>query len=131
MCIRDRVKAAKQISREEARETAAKAASVKTSSLKDDSDEEGKMPSYCFTADNMSIAITKQGGYLSYLVNSREVSDRNVSEDQCKEAAERFLTQNGYQSLKQTYYEIKGGLMTINYAGTQGEVVLYLSLIHI
>lgn len=125
------VKAAKQVSREEAREAAAKAAGTETASLKDDSDEEGKMPSYCFTAESLNVAVTKQGGYLSYLVNSREVSDRMVSEDQCKEAAERFLTQNGYQSLKQTYYEIKGGLMTINYAGTQGEVVLYPDLVKV
>ncbi|WP_195543214.1 germination protein YpeB [Massiliimalia timonensis] len=125
------VKSAKEVSREEAKSSVAKLLKISTDELKDDSDEAGKMPSYCFYSDNLNVAVTKQGGYLSYLVNSRQIGERSVSEEDCLQAAARFLNSMGYSSMKQTYYEINGNLITINYAATQDKVTCYPDLMKV
>lgn len=119
------------VSQEEAAAAAARAAGLEPDALAADSDEEGKMPSYCFSAGTLSIAVTKQGGYLSYLIDSRELGEARRSEEECLQAAQQYLDSMGYTPLKQTYYEINQGLMTINYAAVQDSVVCYPDLIKV
>lgn len=87
------------------------------------------MPSYGFAADGVDISITKQGGYLSYMLKSRAAGNRKLSDADALKKAQEYLDGLGVQSLRVTYYEISGNVMTINYAYTQDGVLMYTDLV--
>ena len=125
------LRGAPAVSRKDAAAVAAEAAGLSPDALDDEPEEAGKMPSYCFSAGTLSLAVTKQGGRLSYLIDSRTIGEARRSEEECREAAQRFLDAAGFSPLQQTYYEIDQGLMTLNYAAVQDSVVCYPDLIKV
>jgi spore germination protein len=122
---------AKEISKEEAKQIAANAAGLSVDQLQDDSDEEGKMPSYCFYTDEYNIAVTKAGGWVNYMVHYRQNGEATMSAEECIELANQYLESIGITSMKQTYYEINDNAMTINYAYNQDGVTCYTDLIKV
>lgn len=127
----EKLKGAAEVSRADALKKASKVSGIAQSQLKEGGDEEGKMPSYAFTADGTDISITKQGGYLSYLLRSRTIETRKLSVSDALKKAQEYLDGLGVQSLRVTYYEITGNLMTINYAYTQDGVLMYTDLVKV
>ena len=122
----------KEVTRQEARQIAAKAAGVGLDTLRDGSDEAGKMPCYVFTDNNTrTISVTKQGGYVTYLLNSRQVSDARFGNEAAVKKAREYLTRLGIGSMVETYYEVNGGLLTVNFAQSQGDVTIYPDLIKV
>lgn len=119
------------VTREEARRTAAIGAEVGISMLKDSNDENSKMPSYCFEAENLNVSVTKNGGYLNYMVNSRTIEEKKLDADEAIQKAEEYLKKHGIEGLQKTYYEIENGKCMINYAGVQDGVLLYPDLVKI
>lgn len=122
---------AAKILMEEARKTAAKACGVSTDALKNEEDEQGVMPSYCFTGTDCNTAVTMQGGYLSYFMKYRTVGEEKRSVQDCEDAALSYLRKVGIQSVRSTYYEKNGGLITFNFAYHQNGVVCYSDLIKV
>lgn len=94
-------------------------------------DENSSMPSYTFYADGVNIAITKQGGYMSYMLQSRVVENSSISHEQALERAKEYLSLLGLNSMEQTYYEVTNNIMTINYAYKQNGVIVYTDLIKV
>lgn len=120
-----------EISRAEARSIAAKATGLDGAQLKDDDDEEGNMPSYCFKTEDINIAVTKKGGLLSYYLKNRTVEEEAKTAEECIAAANEYLKQLGISQFKETYYEISNHIITINYANVQQDVVCYTDLVKI
>lgn len=94
-------------------------------------DENGKMPSYVFENDNTTIAVTKNGGYISYMIRDKAVNNVEISEEDAKKIAVEYLKKLGVESIEMTYYETIYNTCTINFAGKQGDVTLYTDLIKV
>ena len=126
-------KNAAEVSREKARLRAASALGVKEEELTEVIEEGGKMPSYTFTdkEGTVACAVTKQGGFISYFLKSREVLSESISEEQALEAAQKCLDSIGIGNMKKTYYENINHVMTVNYAHQEGEVCCYTDLIKV
>ncbi len=99
--------------------------------------ENGNIPSYSFYAtlknsdknENVSIAISKKGGHIVYMNCDREVSSENLSQEQADEIGKVYLNNKGFENMKETYYLKQEGIVTVNYAYMQDNVVMYPDLI--
>lgn len=98
------------------------------SGLQQTGEENGKMPSYVFSSGDTEVSVTKQGGLFCYMVKYRAVAEKTISVEQAIEKAKEYMYSLGMGEMKNTYYEINGGVAIINFAGLEGEVVLYTDL---
>lgn len=101
--------------------------------------ENGNIPSYDFYVkikngeknNNASISISKKGGHLVYVIYNREVPAESISQTDAVEIGKEFLQKKGYANMKETYYIKEEGILTINYAYMQGDVIMYPDLIKV
>lgn len=93
------------------------------------------LPSYSFSTgdktDEINISITKKGGFPVYFIENREVGEEKISVEEAIQNARRFLKSGGYSSLKESYYEKSGGILTINFAYEQSGIICYSDLIKV
>lgn len=119
----------KEISEEEALRRAVKLTGA--DNLVRTGDESGKMPSYVFENDVLTIAVTKNGGFYSYMLAGRQVQKPSITAGRATEIAEEYLEKLGIMNAEDTYYEIQGGVCIINFAAEQDDVTMYTDLIKI
>ena len=119
----------KEISEEEALRRATKLTGA--DNLVRAGDESGKMPSYVFENDNFTIAVTKAGGFYSYMLAGRQIGEKKITATEATEIAEEYLERLGIMNAEDTYYEIQGGVCVINFAAVQDDVIMYTDLIKI
>lgn len=100
-------------------------------SLKDNGIEGGKMSSYTFSDGYNTIAITANGGFLSYLLRDRGVNSANISQNEAAKIATDFVKNAGYAEVKMTYFETLYNTTTFNFAGVKDGVTLYTDLVKI
>lgn len=95
--------------------------------------ENSAISCYTFTAagGKSSVSITKQGGYVLYFMNAREVGEQALDRIQAVDAARKFLEAHGYDSMRESYYELAGGTATVNFAYEQDGVVCYSDLVKV
>ncbi|MCL1823556.1 MAG: germination protein YpeB [Oscillospiraceae bacterium] len=91
--------------------------------------ETGRMDSYIFGHKNTTAAITKAGGFLSYMLSYRTVEAERITAAQATAAGRRYLEKLGFSQITETYHEIRDGVCIINFAGVQNGVTLYTDLI--
>lgn len=99
--------------------------------------ENGNIPSYNFSIkvkggdDNnyAAIAISKKGGHIVYMNYNRDIGDETITMEEANDIGLKFLEEKGYKSMKETYYMKQNGILTINYAYNQEDVVIYPDLI--
>lgn len=99
--------------------------------------ENGNIPSYNFSIkikggdDNnyASIAISKKGGHIVYMNYNRDIDDEAITMEEANKIGIKFLEEKGYEDMKETYYMKQNGILTINYAYYQDDVVVYPDLI--
>lgn len=99
--------------------------------LSEDGEEMGKMPSYVFFNSYTTIAVTKAGGYYSYMLSDRAVGEQTISAGEAREIAKTFLEKIGVKNVTDTYYEIQRGVCIINLAAVQDGATLYTDLIKV
>ena len=98
--------------------------------------ENASVPSYTFNIknkneDNITISISKIGGYIVYMNSDRQVNAENLEFEEAAKKGNDYLEQKGFHNMKQTYYMKNNGIMTINYAYSQNGVIMYPDLIKI
>lgn len=97
--------------------------------------ENTAIPSYTFVHDNddnqISISITKKGGYILSYLNNRNVDGEQLDIQEATQKAAQFLQKNGFYSMQDSYYEKSGGIATINFAYTQDNVTCYSDLVKV
>lgn len=96
----------------------------------------GDIPCYCFGADeaggaSANVSVTKRGGRVLNLLSSRPVGSATVDVDTAINTAARFLERCGYENMAETYHMTQGGVLTVNYAYRQGEVLCYSDLVKV
>ncbi|MEG1887562.1 MAG: germination protein YpeB, partial [Oscillospiraceae bacterium] len=119
------------INRDKARKEASDALNLDIEIIKDDTDEEGKMPSYGFKTDDTVISVTKQGGHVVYFRKTRAVSEQNISYDQAIKKAKEYLSMRKKTTFQETYYFTDEGVCVINFAHKEGATVCYPDLLKI
>ncbi|MCD7823176.1 MAG: germination protein YpeB [Oscillospiraceae bacterium] len=123
---------AEEISEDEAREIAASYCGLESYQLKTaEYAEEGTMPSYRFTANGISCSVTKNGGYVCYMLRRQNVRTSNMSAEEAVESAKTYLENLGIEDMSETYYETYNGVCTVNFAYSQDGVVCYTDLIKV
>ncbi len=98
--------------------------------------ENATIPSYDFSIQtneniHVNISISKKGGHIVYLNSDRTVNSEIISQDEANEIGKKYLEGKGFKNMRETYYLKQEGIVTINYAATQNDVVLYPDLIKV
>ena len=98
--------------------------------------ENGNIKSYTIdilTNDdyNIKIAISQKGGHIVFMNYNREVLEEKLSEDEASDKAIQFLNSKGYTDMKKTYTIKEYGIITINYAYEEDNVLVYPDLIKV
>lgn len=119
------------VTRSEAAEKAAKILGITSDKLQNGEDEDGSFGCYGFNYDKTSISITKSGGYLCYMLNSRYVTENTLSADDAVIRAKEFAKKLGMDSIKESYYSVNDGVCTVNLAEMTDDVICYPDLLKI
>ena len=98
--------------------------------------ENATIPVYDFSITNnndetINISISKKGGHVVYTNSNREVNSEIISQEEANEKGKQYLADKGFNDMKETYYLKQEGIVTINYAYTQNNVVVYPDLIKV
>lgn len=98
--------------------------------------ENATIPAYDFSITNHSnesinISISKKGGHIVYMNSNRAVNSEVISQEEADNKGKEYLESKGFQNMKETYYLKQEGIVTINYAATQDNVVMYPDLIKV
>ena len=97
---------------------------------------EGDITSYNFnlTFEDDSIAtvsISEKGGHVIYMERNRDVSAEVISQEEADKKVKEYLKAKGFDNMKETYYLKQSGIVTINYAYVQDDVIMYPDLIKV
>lgn len=98
--------------------------------------ENATIPEYNFSVktpeeDNITISVSKKGGHIVYMNSNRSVNTEIISQEEANEKGKMFLSSHGFPDMRETYYLKQDGVVTINYAYTQNNVVIYSDLIKV
>ena len=96
--------------------------------------EDAEIPSYTFTVNtkklkNVTMTISKTGGHIVYFNSNRDIFEEKISNDQAKKIGLKFLKSRGIENMKDTYCLKENGVVTVNYAYKQGDVLIYPDLV--
>lgn len=126
------LKGIKNIDLETAHKIASDFTGLSPDKLKNENDEAGKMPSYCFNdGKDTYIAVTKAGGYVSYMLKRRVVNNSKININDALSTATSFLLNKGYENMVTTYYETVDNICTINFAYRDNNITAYTDLIKV
>ena len=78
-----------------------------------------------------AVSISEKGGHVIYMDKNRDVSAEIISQDEANEKAKQYLEEKGFSNMKETYYLKQSGIVTINYAYVQDDVIMYADLIKV
>ena len=97
---------------------------------------EGDITSYSFGIafnddSTATVSISEKGGHVIYMNKNREVSAEVLSQEEADKKAKEYLEQHGFKNMKETYYLKESGIVTINYAYVQDDVIMYPDLIKV
>jgi len=123
----------REISVVAAREKAAVFAAVPATRLKNKGlTESADIPTFNFSFDNKFIQVAREGGYILNYLTDRRISDQLMSDEDALRAAGDFLSRviPGAR-FQATYYATAGGVLIINFAAVQDNIILYPDLIKI
>lgn len=76
-----------------------------------------------------NISISKKGGHIVLMNYNRKITAEVLSFEEADSLGKSFLDSRGIENMKSTYYLKQGGAITINYAYTQDNVIVYPDLI--
>lgn len=98
--------------------------------------ENAEIPTYDFAVklkgkENATISISKKGGHVVYSNYNKEVKTEIISNEDANQYAQNFLSEHGFENMKETYYLKENGILTINYAYSQNNVTIYPDLIKV
>lgn len=125
----------KNVTEEEARQSASDFTGISKSMLYLTGKSEGEIPCYYFTADtkggDITITVTEKGGIVSGMLSSRQPDEGDTSPEEAIELAKKFLENRGYTDMVESYYIVQNNIVTINFAYKQDGVFCYSDLVKV
>lgn len=125
------LKGLKEISQDDALKVAQKVCENEKGTLEYSYEENGDIPCYVFKSENCTTAITKNGGYPLYMINSKFAGEIEIKQDEAVRNAKKYLEKIGFTNLKESYYFTDDGICTVNFAGDDKGIVIYPDLIKV
>ena len=125
------LKNAAAVTEDEALKKAAETAECGVDKLSLDGTAEGKIPAYRFSGENISVTVSRSGGYAVYMRKSREIGDYVLEHAQAVEKAKRYLERIGMGGFTETYFFTDEGVCVINFAYLDGKTVCYTDLVKV
>lgn len=126
---------AKEISESNARKTVADFLGMQEGRVVLAAKGEGRLKSYYFTAKTSTGEVTAElsvlGGKIINMMNSRDIGETRISDDEAIKIAQTFLERRGYKNMRESYYMKEGGIMTINFAYMQDDIMCYSDLLKV
>ena len=124
------------IDEETAKNKAKELFSVNVKEIESYGKSEGDITSYNFglTFDDDStatVSISEKGGHVIYMDKNRDVLSEVLSQEEADNKAKEYLEKQGFKNMKETYYLKQSGIVTINYAYVQDDVIMYPDLIKV
>jgi len=120
-----------EISKEEAQKKAAMFLDIAETDLYFLSECQSNLSCYSFYNADVTVSVTKKGGIVSYMLYSRFADESTLTHDEAIEKAKLFLNQRGYKNVKESYYAVIDGIMTINFAFYENGITYYTDLIKV
>lgn len=85
-----------------------------------------------FNQDNKAnIEISQKGGLVVEMQNNREVDVEKISQEEANEIGKKFLSEKGFEGMKETYFTKLGNIVTVNYAYEYNGIIAYPDLIKV
>ena len=78
---------------------------------------------------NLWISISKKGGHVVFMNYNRNVEAETINQEKAMELGKQFLDSKEISDMKETYYTKQDGIITINYAYMQDNIIMYPDLI--
>ena len=125
------LKDAATVERQEALKTAAKWSKASLPNLEFAGETAGKIETYDFLGEGITVSITKKGGYVLYFRKENEVKDMILSNEQARLKANAYLSDMGISGMQETYYFEADGVCTVNFAYLDGKTLCYTDLIKV
>lgn len=122
---------AREIGLAEARRIAANALDAKESDLISEGRTDGKLAAYVFRTDRRRAAVTRRGGYVSYVLSDLTAGEEKLTGSDAVSAAAACLKKLGYTEMVSTYYAADDGVCTVNFAYRQDGWICYPDLIKV
>ena len=79
----------------------------------------------------INVSLTKTGGHIISMNSDRVVEFETLTQEEANKIGKIFLEEKGFQNMKETYFLKQEGIVTVNYAFLQNEVVMYPDLIKV
>lgn len=79
----------------------------------------------------LEAGVTKAGGEILYILSDHNVTETNITGEQAVQAAQTFLTMQGYGDMQPSYSSRYDGILTVNFAPVESGVVLYPDLVKV
>ena len=125
------LKNAENVTENEALKKAAEICECDKETLLSDGTVDGKIPAYRFSGDNVSVTVSRAGGYAVYMRKSREMGDFVLEYRQAVDKAKRYLERIGMSGFTETYYFTDEGVCVINFAFLDGKTICYTDLVKV
>ena len=124
-----------EITADAAQKKAAAFMGMKAVDVKPNGERAGNLPVYMFYANSdggtVSFEVTKKGGFITDVFNSRLIKTRVLAPADASKLAARFLEKKGYKNMKQSYEMTNDNSCTVNFAYTEGGAICYTDLIKV
>lgn len=125
------IKNAEKVSESDAIKKAAETAECDIDSLKFEESIKGKIPSYRFSGNNVTVTVSESGGYAVYMRKSRTIGDSILEYRQALDKAKRYLEKIGMSGFTETYFFTDEGVCVINFAYLDGKTICYTDLVKV
>lgn len=76
-----------------------------------------------------NISISKNDGKPIMMTYPKSISVKKISREEANKIGKEFLSKIGYENMEETYFQLDGNTITVNYAYKQDEVIVYPDLI--
>ena len=118
-----------RVTRETAREAAARYAGVDVSRVRDAADSGGQFEAFGFTAQTdagaLSVQITGMGAHLLWMMPEQAAYMERLSDEECLRRAQEYLMQTGFGEMEPCFVQRYDGMVVANFAAVQDGVLLY------
>lgn len=125
------IKDHKTISENDAKKIAARALGVKAEEILKDDASDNRIPEYSFKRGTVRISVTKQGGFIREIIDSRGVAKSKISVKEAVKKAGEYLTKLGYKNMEENYYVVNENVLTVNFAYVENSVTCYTDMIKV
>ena len=110
---------------------------LRVDSIEFKSEQDGKLPLYVFEVklsgfDTLkTLYVTKEDGRVYQMISDRNSNTENISIDEAEKKATEYINSLGIENIVPTYYLKSENMITISFAATQDDVIIYSDLIKV